>query len=175
MQENIYDEKRPSSLACMQFFVHWVFHLPVNQEVLFHLRDPEIILLNTIRIVYKLNLIMLYHTSIDNTIKCKKLSDQEPRNKTVSGRSLSLNLIRSTFTELISFPVSQNDFLFFFMLKNKFFIPEKKREEKNLPLGRLRPEKPQEIRKEKKKQDMRKTSVYNHCCANGKPCLLKYF
>lgn len=94
---------------------------------------------------------MLYHTGIDNTIKCKKLSDQEPRNKTVAGRSLSLNLIRSTFTVLISFPVSQNDFLFFFMLKHKFFIPEKKCEEKNLPLGRLRPEKPQEIRKEKKK------------------------
>ena len=94
---------------------------------------------------------MLYHTSIDNTIKCKKLSYQEPRNKTVSGRSLSLNLIRSTFTVLISFPVSQNDFLFFFMLKHKFFIPGKKCEEKNLPLGRLRPEKPQEIRKEKKK------------------------
>lgn len=94
---------------------------------------------------------MLYHTGIDNTIKCKKLSDQEPRNKTVSDHSLSLNLIRSTFTVLISFPVSQNDFLFFFMLKHKFFIPEKKCEEKNLPLGRLRPEKPQEIRKEKKK------------------------
>lgn len=105
---------------------------------------------------------MLYHNSIDNTIKCKKLSDQEPRNKTVSDRSLSLNLIRSTFTVLISFPVSQNDFLFFFVLKHKFFIFEKnvKRKTYLLTVFALRNHK--KIRKEKKKQDMRETSVYNH-------------
>ena len=147
----------------------------MNQEVLFHLRDPEIILLNTIRIVYKLNLIMLYHNSIDNTIKCKKLSDQEPRNKTVSDRSLSLNLIRSTFTVLISFPVSQNDFLFFFVLKHKFFIFEKnvKRKTYLLTVFALRNHK--KIRKEKKKAGYERNVSLQSLCANGKPCLYKYF
>ena len=94
---------------------------------------------------------MLYHTGIDNTIKCKKLSDQEPRNKTVAGRSLSLNLIRSTFTVLISFPVSQNDFLFFFMLKHKFFIFEKNVNRKTYFLTVFALRNHKKIRKEKKK------------------------